>query len=95
MPDAFAPAQMGSSAAPPNLGSGTGPLGESLSTKPVKVDGALILTRGYSPTAPPLAPTPNSLQLDRELIPGRSPQVGPRFIHCQLHRYVIGELRAH
>ncbi|KAJ5407944.1 COP9 signalosome subunit 1 [Penicillium cosmopolitanum] len=38
MPDAFAPAQMGSSAAPPNLGSGTGPLGESLSTKPVKVD---------------------------------------------------------
>jgi hypothetical protein len=65
MPDAFAPAQMGSSAAPPNLSSGTGPLGETLSPMPVKVDGALILTRGCSPTAPPQTPTPNQLQLER------------------------------
>lgn len=65
MPDAFAPAQMGSSAAPSNLGSATGPLGESLSPKPVKVDGALIFAGVCSPTAPPQTPTPSPLQLDR------------------------------
>lgn len=52
MPDAFAPAQMGSSAAPANFSSNTGTLGNTGTSTQIKVDGALILTRELPLTTP-------------------------------------------